>query len=80
MEIVYSLRKLTFLFVCGANVNLEILVIFFFHLIRRREWQPIPVFLPREFHGQRILVGYSPWGHKESDTTLPVYTDREDLS
>ena len=29
----------------------------------------IPVFLPGEFHGQRILVGYSPWGHKGSDTT-----------
>ena len=28
-----------------------------------------PVFLPGEFHGQRSLVGYSPWGHKESDTT-----------
>ena len=28
-----------------------------------------PVFLPREFHGQRSLVGYSPWGRKESDTT-----------
>ena len=28
-----------------------------------------PVFLPREFHGQRSLVGYSPWGCKESDTT-----------
>jgi len=35
----------------------------------RREWQATPVFLPREFHGQRSLVGYSPWGHKESDTT-----------
>ena len=32
----------------------------------RREWQPTPVFLPGEFHGQRILVGYSPWGHKEA--------------
>ena len=41
----------------------------------RREWQPTPVFLPREFHGQRSLVGYSPWGHKESDTTLPVCTE-----
>ena len=29
----------------------------------------VPVFLPREFHGQRSLVGYSPWGHKESDMT-----------
>ena len=31
------------------------------------EGQPTPVFLPRESHGQRSLVGYSPWGHKESD-------------
>ena len=35
----------------------------------RRAWQPIPVFLPGESHGQRSLVGYSPWGHKELDTT-----------
>ena len=35
----------------------------------RREWQPTPVFLPGEFHGQRSLVGYSSWGHKELDTT-----------
>ena len=35
----------------------------------RREWQPTPVFLPEEFNGQKILVGYSPWGYKESDTT-----------
>ena len=35
----------------------------------RREWQPTPVFLPVEFQGQRSLEGYSPWGHKESDTT-----------
>ena len=34
----------------------------------RREWQPTPTFLPGEFHGQRSLVGYSPGGHKESDT------------
>ena len=34
-----------------------------------REGLPTPVFLPREFHGQRSLVSYSPWGHKESDTT-----------
>ena len=36
---------------------------------QRREWLPTPVFLPGEFHGQRSLVGYSPWGHKEQDTT-----------
>ena len=39
-----------------------------------REQQPTPVFLPREFHGQRSLEGYSPWEHKESDTTLSVCT------
>jgi len=35
----------------------------------RRAWLPIPVFLPGESHGQRSLVGYSPWGHKKLDTT-----------
>ena len=35
----------------------------------RRKWQSTPVFLPGESHGQRSLVGYSPWDHKESDTT-----------
>ena len=38
-------------------------------ILWRRKWQPTPVFLPGEFHGQRSLVGYSPWGRKESDTT-----------
>ena len=35
----------------------------------RRAWQPTPVFLPGGSHGQRSLAGYSPQGHKESDTT-----------
>ena len=35
----------------------------------RRVGQPTPVLLPGEFHGQRNLVGYSPWGRKESDMT-----------
>ena len=35
----------------------------------RREWQPTPVFLPGESHGQRSLAGYSPWGCKELDMT-----------
>ena len=34
-----------------------------------KEMQPTPVFLPREFHGQKSLVGYSPWGGKDSDMT-----------
>ena len=35
----------------------------------RRAWQPTPVFLPGEAHGQKNLAGYSPQGHKGSDTT-----------
>ena len=42
----------------------------------RRDWQPTPLFLPGEFHGQLSLAGYSPWGHKESDITerLTLFT------
>ena len=36
---------------------------------QRRAWQPTPVFLPGESHGQRDLAGYSPWGCKELDAT-----------
>ena len=35
----------------------------------RRKWQPTLVFLPGKFQGQRSLVGYSPWAHKELDMT-----------
>ena len=35
----------------------------------KRKWQPTPVFLPGEFHGQGNLVGYSPLGCKELDNT-----------
>ena len=35
----------------------------------RRKWQPAPLFLPGESHGQWSLVGYSPWGHRESNVT-----------
>ena len=37
--------------------------------VRRRQWQPTPVFLPGKSHGQRSLVGCSPWGCKELDMT-----------
>ena len=40
-----------------------------------RKWQPIPVFWPGESHGQRRLVGYSPWGHKELETTERLSTN-----
>ena len=33
----------------------------------KRNSNPLQYFLPEKSHGQRILVGYSPWGHKESD-------------
>ena len=44
----------------------------------RRKWQSTPVLLPGKFHGQKSLVGYSPWCHKELDTTewLHFFTTR----
>ena len=36
------------------------------------EMAPTPVFLPGESQGQRSLAGYSPWGHKEPDTTKSI--------
>ena len=43
-------------------------------ILWRRQWQPTRVFLPGESHGQRNWAGYSPWGHKESDTTERLST------
>ena len=40
----------------------------------RRKWQPTPIFLPGKSHGQRSLVGYSPRGSKESDTTERLHS------
>ena len=39
----------------------------------RRKWQPTSVLLPGESHGGKSLVGYSPWGRKESDTTERLF-------
>ena len=56
----------------------EVVIHFFFYcaylialtpLLWRRQWQPSPILLPRKSHGQRSLVGCSPWGREESDTT-----------
>ena len=38
-------------------------------MFRRRRWHPTPVLLPGKSHGRRSLVGCSPWGREESDTT-----------
>ena len=59
-------------------------------ILWRRKWQPTPVLLPGKSHGWRSVVGYSPWGRKESDTTerrrfhfhtqpyfLPILTQEE---
>ena len=42
---------------------------------RRSQWQPTPVLLPGKCHGQRSLVGYSPWGREESDMTEQLHFD-----
>ena len=39
----------------------------------RRKWQSTPVPLPGKSHGQRSLIGYSPWGHKELDMTKQLH-------
>ena len=41
--------------------------------LEKRKWQLTPVLLPGESHGQRSLVGYSPRGGKESDTTEQLH-------
>ena len=46
-------------------------------ILWRRAWQPTPVFLPGESHGQRSLAGYSPWGPKELDRTERLSTDHD---
>ena len=51
------------------SVTLFILYLFILLEYRRRQWHPTPVLLPGKSHGQRSLVGCSPWGREESDTT-----------
>ena len=43
----------------------------------RRKWQPTPVLLPGKFHGWWYLVGYNPWGLKESDTIELLHFTRK---
>ena len=49
--------------------NLKASILWCLAFFWKRKWQPTPVFLPGKFHGQRNLVGCSPWDCKESDTT-----------
>ena len=55
-----------YLFLCFFKNWVTLLLLL---LSWRRKWQPTPVFLPGKSHGRRSLAGYSPWGHKELDTT-----------
>ena len=57
----------------GHDWATSLLLFTFMHW--RRKWQPTPVFLPGKSHGRRNLVGYSPWGRKESATTRPSKTN-----
>ena len=41
--------------------------------LRRRQWHPTPVLLPGKSHGRRSLIGCSPWGLEESDTTEQLH-------
>ena len=43
------------------------------HIFQRRQWHPTPVLLPGKSHGQRSLVGCSPWGREESDMTKRLH-------
>ena len=52
-----------------ASVVVEAYRLSYSTLQWRRQWQPTPVLLPGESHGQRKLAGHSPWGHRELDTT-----------
>ena len=73
------------LIVTSLLLEVKVLYVMFFILIcylylgicyyRRRQWHPTPVLLPGKSHGRRSLVGYSPWGRKESDTTERLHFD-----
>ena len=43
----------------------------------RKKWQPPPVFLPGKSHAQRSLVGYGPWGHRESERTQQLNSNNK---
>ena len=57
------------LFFFIAHITLGNSVFYLSILLWRRKWQPTPALLPGKSHGWRSLIGYSPWGRKESDTT-----------
>ena len=71
--LIYKQQHLICCLKMHSKIVQKIFVLFYYiisyNFCWRRKWQSIPVFLPGKFLGQWSLVGYSPWGHKESDTT-----------
>ena len=62
-------------FLCGSDDNLPTMQETWVQSLVgkipwRRKWKPTPGLLPGKFHGQRSGTSYSPWHHKESDTTV----------
>ena len=55
--------------VCGVAQSWTRLQHPLYYIYNNTKWQPTPVFLPGESHGQRNLEGYSPWGRKSQTTT-----------
>ena len=58
----YLLYKFPFDFFCDSRIFWRAFWGMIFKVVWRREWQPTRVFLPGQFHGERSLMGYSPWG------------------
>ena len=54
---------------CPTTNTEEAEIEWFYEDLQRRQWHPTPVLLPGKSHGQRSLVGCSPWAHEESDVT-----------
>ena len=57
------------MYICTVYMYSVYVLVCVYTLYRRRQWHPTPVLLPGKSHGWRSLVGCSPWGHQESDTT-----------
>ena len=74
MSLLMLIRRQQCLFLCDIFFRRMCRRIYFVHFcwqptLFRRQWHPTPVLLPGKSHGQRSLVGCSPWGREESDTT-----------
>ena len=72
-RIIQSLKHSKFYTPVGLSICMEFCLPHPQRIPWRRKWQPTPIFLPGESHGRRSLVGYSPRGRKELDTTERVH-------